>query len=196
MKLSLVVLTAGKSAGQVIPVPSPHFVIGRDPQCQLRPASVLISKRHCALRVDGGRVMVEDFNSTNGTFINDEAIQGEVEVKNGDTLKVGPLEFRLAIEGVAGASPRTPRPVSGDVDGFSQDDIGDMLLDMSDDMPTQEADAREGSTILEMPVSSLTETAKMPKPGSPATTEKKKIEVGSAQSAAQALLAKLNKRVR
>ena len=43
MKLSLVVVTAGKAAGQSIPIPSAQFIIGRDPQCNLRPASAMIS---------------------------------------------------------------------------------------------------------------------------------------------------------
>src|SRR5262245_7004161 len=70
MKLSLVVMTAGKSQGQAIPVTLAQFVIGRDPQCNLRPASAVISKRHCALLVQDGRVAIRDFNSTNGTFVN------------------------------------------------------------------------------------------------------------------------------
>ena len=47
MKLSLLVLTPGKMEGKSIPITIPQFVIGRDPQCNLRPASALISKRHC-----------------------------------------------------------------------------------------------------------------------------------------------------
>ena len=65
MKLSLVVLTSGKSEGQEIPVPQAQFVIGRDPKCNLRPASPIISKRHCALLIRNGKVFVRDFDSTN-----------------------------------------------------------------------------------------------------------------------------------
>ena len=39
MKLSLVVLTAGKQEGKVLPIGLQQFLIGRDPQCHLRPAS-------------------------------------------------------------------------------------------------------------------------------------------------------------
>jgi hypothetical protein len=49
MKLSLVVLTPGKMEGKSIPITLSQFLIGRDPQCHLRPASALVSKRHCAL---------------------------------------------------------------------------------------------------------------------------------------------------
>ena len=77
MKVSLVVMSDGKAKGQAIPVTLPQFVIGRDPQCQLRPASPVISKRHCALLVRGEQVFVRDFESTNGTFVNDQPVKGE-----------------------------------------------------------------------------------------------------------------------
>ena len=48
MKMSLVVMSVGKAAGQSIPILTPQFVIGRDPQCNLRPGLAMISKRHCA----------------------------------------------------------------------------------------------------------------------------------------------------
>src|SRR5947209_9965180 len=98
MKLSLVVLTPGKMEGKAIPIKIPQFVIGRDPQCNLRPASALISKRHCALLVRDGKVFLRDFDSTNGTFLNEEPVKGEVEVKHNDRLKVGPLLFGLRVE--------------------------------------------------------------------------------------------------
>src|SRR5689334_13828507 len=55
MKLSLAVLTPGRWEGKVIPITLAKFLIGRDPDCHLRPASPAISKRHCALVVRGTR---------------------------------------------------------------------------------------------------------------------------------------------
>ena len=101
MKLSLVV-AQGVHTGKTIPVAPPDFVIGRDPQCQLRPASPAISKQHCAISIRDGKVFVRDCGSTNGTFLNGEQIAGEREAKAGDRLRVGPLEFDIQIE--AGAS--------------------------------------------------------------------------------------------
>ena len=77
MNLSLVVLNAGKAAGQVVPVPVPEFVVGRDAECNLRPASILISKKHCAIVTRGEEAFVCDFGSTNGTFVNDKPVHGE-----------------------------------------------------------------------------------------------------------------------
>lgn len=105
MKVSLVVLSAGKASGQAIPIALPQFVIGRDPQCNLRPASPLISKKHCAVKIRQGNVYVEDYGSTNGTFLNDQPVKGEIVMKAGDVLKAGPLTFRIAIEGQPAANP-------------------------------------------------------------------------------------------
>ena len=108
MKLSLVV-AQGVHTGKVIPVTAAEFIIGRDPQCQLRPASPAVSKQHCALTIRDDRVFVRDCGSTNGTFVNNEQVAAEREVKAGDRLRVGPLEFDLKIE--AGA----PQPKSAPV---------------------------------------------------------------------------------
>ena len=48
MKLSLVVKAAGKQEGKTLPITLSQFVVGRDPQCHLRPASAMISKCHPA----------------------------------------------------------------------------------------------------------------------------------------------------
>lgn len=105
MKLSLVV-AQGVHTGKVIPITTPEFIIGRDPQCQLRPASPAVSKQHCALAIRDGKVFVRDCGSTNGTFVNGEQVAADREVKAGDRLRVGPLEFDVKIEvGAPAAKP-------------------------------------------------------------------------------------------
>jgi len=89
------VVTKGKHAGTAVPVPGPKFLIGRGEECQLRPNSDLISRQHCALLLEEGRLVVRDFNSRNGTFVNDQRVDGQHELKNGDRLRVGQLEFEV-----------------------------------------------------------------------------------------------------
>jgi predicted component of type VI protein secretion system len=111
MKLNLVVLTPGKGEGMSIPITLGQFLIGRDPQCNLRPASPLISKRHCAVVVKGEQVFLHDFGSTNGTLLNDQPVKGEVELHNEDRLKVGPLSFLVRMEpGAVPVDKKTPMP--------------------------------------------------------------------------------------
>ncbi len=94
MEVRLLVLT-GKSAGRTLPVTGPKFFIGRAPGCHLRPASDRVSRHHCAILTTNDAVTVRDFGSTNGTLVNGEKIRGERELKDGDRLTVGPLEFEV-----------------------------------------------------------------------------------------------------
>lgn len=96
MDVKLVVVH-GKHAGQEIPIPGPKFFIGRAEDCNLRPHSDLVSRHHCVIMVEEGFVAVRDFNSKNGTFVNGEKIVGETELKSGDHLKVGQIEFEVQI---------------------------------------------------------------------------------------------------
>ena len=110
MKVSLVV-ASGVHQGKAIPIVGPQFVIGRDPSCQLRPASQAVSKQHCAVLVRDGKVYVRDMGSTNGTQLNDATLKGEErEVRPNDLLKVGPLDFTVRIEATVHKEDGTPLP--------------------------------------------------------------------------------------
>jgi predicted component of type VI protein secretion system len=110
MKVNLVVTAAGPNQGRAIAVPGAKFLIGRDPHCNLRPASQAVSKQHCAIHVRNGRVYIEDFGSTNGSILNDQPVVGEEEIKDGDQLKIGPLEFQVQILAVPTPADGTPLP--------------------------------------------------------------------------------------
>src|SRR4051812_39678707 len=110
MKLSLLVLTPGKMEGKTLDIKLSQFVIGRDPQCHLRPASPLISKRHCAILIKDNKAFIRDFDSTNGTLVNDEPIDGECELHHDDRLKIGPLLFSVRMVADAPAPAKTPSP--------------------------------------------------------------------------------------
>jgi len=112
MKVSLVV-ASGAHQGKVIPLTGPQFLIGRDAQCHLRPASQAISKRHCGILVRDGKVYIKDFGSTNGTTVNDGQIKDEeIVVVDGATLKLGPLDFIVRIEPTAPNPDGTPLPAA------------------------------------------------------------------------------------
>ena len=96
MDVKLIVAN-GKRAGQSIPIAGSKFFIGRAEDCHLRPRSDLVSRHHCALVVEEGRVSIRDFGSKNGTLVNGERVQSEQELKNGDQLTVGNLEFKVEL---------------------------------------------------------------------------------------------------
>jgi predicted component of type VI protein secretion system len=214
MKLSLVV-AQGVHQGKVIPVPVAQFLIGRDQGCQLRPSSPAVSKRHCAILAKSGKVFVRDFGSTNGTFINEKQITGEQELKDGDLLKVGPLEFAVKMEGsVAGgksaATPK-PEPAAADqaapsrLDETSKEPVGSettssedaekmaaMLLATDDgpEGPLTPSAIPDGTTVFDIP--SASQDPNNPTANKPAD----KAPLPSTSSAADAILRKYMRRPR
>jgi predicted component of type VI protein secretion system len=96
MELKLVVAN-GKLAGKEISVSSRKFVIGRGEDCQLRPQSHLVSRRHCAILIEDNSAAIEDLGSTNGTFVNGERLTARHELKTGDHIKVGMLEVDVRL---------------------------------------------------------------------------------------------------
>jgi pSer/pThr/pTyr-binding forkhead associated (FHA) protein len=106
MKLSLLV-TEGVHAGQVITVNGVSLWIGRGPQCHVRPNSPAVAERHCSLTIRGERAFVRDLDSRTGTFLNDRQLRGEIELRDGDFLRVGPLVFviQLAVGDETGPEP-------------------------------------------------------------------------------------------
>ena len=200
MKLSLVVVNAGKVAGQTIPIKTPHFVIGRDPECNLRPASAVISKKHCAISVKAGKVMLCDFESTNGTSLNDQPVKGEIEVANGDVLKVGPLTFRVVIEQTVAPSKPTPLPKPA-AKVSEEDDAAALLLSLDDGTIASPNDAEAvdvpgGSTVMDIPSFTQGAEAQTGKPGEKKKDEKPKPQHDSAAAAAAALIDKMRKGAR
>jgi predicted component of type VI protein secretion system len=201
MKLSLVVLTPGKMEGKSIPVTQKQFLIGRDPECQLRPASALISKRHCALLVRGEQAFVRDFESTNGTALNDTPVKGEQEVHNGDRLRIGPLEFRIALEVSAPAPQPTPRPAPAAV---SDDEAAAALLLslQDDDQPEPGAAGVDsegiptGSTVMDLKAPTNNPPPAEPGAGGTARSDAAKLNQGNTSSAAKSILEKYMRRPR
>lgn len=210
MKVNLVVTAAGPNQGRSIPISGAKFVIGRDASCQLRPASQAVSKQHCAIHIRNGQVWVEDFGSTNGTALNDTPIAGQLQAKDGDRIRIGPLEFRLQViptptpaDGTplpnklkplsaSGSAPKspTPKPAAPDAETVEgvvpaavaehDDDAAAMLLGMDDTPSGESPSVPEGSTVMEIPA---VDAAGRPIPPKPAP----KSEVESSNAAGDLL---------
>ena len=94
MDVKLVVL-GGKHPGQEIAVHGAGISRWPRPECKLRPNSDMVSRRHCMISVAEGRATIRDLGSRNGTIVNGEKISGEHELRTGDKIKIGPLEFEV-----------------------------------------------------------------------------------------------------
>jgi pSer/pThr/pTyr-binding forkhead associated (FHA) protein len=58
--------------------------------------AALVSRVHCRLLTDArGDLSVEDLDSTNGTFVNDQRVSGRAALSPGDRLRVGRVELSV-----------------------------------------------------------------------------------------------------
>lgn len=78
----------GPDKGRTYDTPSEPAIIGRSSdQIQLTDNSA--SRRHAEIRPANGTWMLEDLNSSNGTYLNGQRIVAAAELKHGDQIKVG-----------------------------------------------------------------------------------------------------------
>lgn len=80
------------------PLVKDRIVIGRKVNCDLRIPLTSVSRQHCELMVDEGKVSVKDLGSSNGTYHNSVRVQ-EAYLAAGDELIVGPVVFTLIVDG-------------------------------------------------------------------------------------------------
>lgn len=73
-------------------------LIGRDIECNISIQDKFLSNKHCKIFQKDGLYFLEDLDSANGTFLNNERIKDVVELRSGDRITVGQMEF-LFVEG-------------------------------------------------------------------------------------------------
>ncbi|HEY4973587.1 MAG TPA: FHA domain-containing protein [Steroidobacteraceae bacterium] len=70
--------------------------IGRTPDNDIRIDADFISRHHAVVLLYGAKTVIEDLNSTNGTYVNAERINRRT-LKEGDIVTLGKSEFRFVI---------------------------------------------------------------------------------------------------
>ncbi len=105
------VVTEGPDTGARCVITSGHTVVGRDPDAHLRLRDPDVSRRHCVIAQDQGRLTLFDDRSTNGTHVGAEpAPPGEaVPVRIGARIRIGRSTLVL--------SRKASRVLSAECDG-------------------------------------------------------------------------------
>ena len=93
------------------------IIVGRDASCDIEVNDVKVSRQHLQIVMnDAGQISAIDLNSTNGTWVNGNRIQGECKIGPNDNIKVGDtaLPWQLIMQKLNGgaAMPQSPRPSS------------------------------------------------------------------------------------
>ena len=68
-------------------------VLGRGDNAEIRLEDPFASSQHARLLRQGSVVMLEDLGSTNGTYLNEELLQGPQPLHRGDRIRIGDSEF-------------------------------------------------------------------------------------------------------
>ncbi len=111
---------------QSFPLSGNYIHIGRSPQNEVVIDHPSVSRLHARLIRQKGTYILEDLNSTNGTFVNERRVVHPVVLQPGDVIRLGP-DVRLRFIGPEGdlaptvavavqpqpqaATPETPTPV-------------------------------------------------------------------------------------
>lgn len=93
----LIILAGPYRAGEVILMAGQGPVeIGKQTDIQIPLAGQSISRRHCRIVRQGNQWRIEDLQSTNGVYVNNQRVESS-ELHNGDVLQIGEYLMQFAI---------------------------------------------------------------------------------------------------
>lgn len=109
---------SGPLAGQSFALDRSPFSIGRSADNDLVVPDTLVSRQHSGLELQGDRWLLRDLGSSNGTFLNRQAIKDIPQpLRSGDLVGIGDSVFIFTAQGsqaaqMAQAQGRTAQPVA------------------------------------------------------------------------------------
>lgn len=98
---------SGDSFGRVVPLQG-RMTVGRGEGCDIVLEATEVSRQHAALEVDPDGVVVEDLDSSNGSFVNGERVKDKKKAGRGDEIAFDKLRFRVEMATRAETARRTP----------------------------------------------------------------------------------------
>ncbi len=83
------VMRSGPTPGATYSLEGDQLVIGRDSSSSIAINDAEVSRKHARLNFQGGKYVIEDLGSTNGTFVNGQRLSGPAVLKSGDVISLG-----------------------------------------------------------------------------------------------------------
>ncbi len=75
-----------------------EWVLGRDPnECFFVIEDPMVSRRHAMIRYTDDAYIIENFSDVNPVFVNDNPVDGSIELHEDDTLQIGNNYFRFTL---------------------------------------------------------------------------------------------------
>src|SRR5689334_19131331 len=105
------IMRSGPTPGAAFTLEGDQITIGRDSVNEIVINDAEISRRHARLTFQGGKYVLEDLGSTNGTFVNGQRLAGPRVLKAGEVVSLGE-QIVMVFEATsfdAGATVVSPR---------------------------------------------------------------------------------------
>ena len=83
------VMRSGPTPGATFSLEGDQLVVGRDSASAIAINDAEVSRKHARLNFQGGKYVIEDLGSTNGTFVNGQRLVSPVVLKAGDVISLG-----------------------------------------------------------------------------------------------------------
>jgi diguanylate cyclase (GGDEF)-like protein len=98
------VVIYGLDLGRKYDLSKSETIVGRASKADICVDQESVSRNHASITNTKKGVRIRDLGSTNGTFVNDDLVEGERELRNGDLVKIGRTIFKFIAGGNIEAS--------------------------------------------------------------------------------------------
>lgn len=88
-----ITIKGGQFVSDLYPLIRPETLIGRSKYCLITLPDPFVSSEHVRIEKNGKKFFVEDLKSANGTLLNGEKLEKRIELKDGDRISLGHIDF-------------------------------------------------------------------------------------------------------
>jgi pSer/pThr/pTyr-binding forkhead associated (FHA) protein len=87
-----------RTSTTIVPIGKGYVVVGRTPPADVVVDMMVLSRRQCGFDFSSGEVVVEDLDSTCGTYVNGVQTR-RAALRGGDEVSMGDLVIQVRVEG-------------------------------------------------------------------------------------------------
>jgi diguanylate cyclase (GGDEF)-like protein len=98
-KPACLLVVGGELNGSIFDLTDGDNTIGRNPDCEIPLDFQGISRKHFKINVNNDVIRLTDLGSSNGTFVNNHKVDGDLELKKGDMIKIGSMALKFLPKG-------------------------------------------------------------------------------------------------
>ena len=99
LKPACLLVVGGDLNGTIFDLDDGDTIVGRNPDCTIPLEFQGISRQHFKITVHNNIANVSDMGSSNGTFVNNQKIEGSPELIKGDHIKIGSVALKFLPKG-------------------------------------------------------------------------------------------------